>query len=136
MEAVGELRALIDSDLSSSAAVAAGAGAMGAMVLRVLQAVAELIREPMAPAQRRTGLRAAGAGGVAFPGQGSGQEAAARGSSAGAPGPADGPSRPGSSTVGGAGTVGFPCGCSVHSLCGLRVGFRPVPVSVWLRVPC
>lgn len=83
-EAVGELRALIDSDLSSSAAVAAGAGAMGAMVLRVLQAVAELIREPK---PRPARPRAAGAAGAAHPAQGWGQEAPVRAAPAGASGP-------------------------------------------------
>ena len=81
---MGELRALIDSDLSSSAAVAAGAGAMGAMVLRVLQAVAELIREPK---PRHAGPRAAGAAGAANPAQGWGQEAPVRAAPAGASGP-------------------------------------------------
>ncbi len=80
-EAVGELRALIDSDLSSSAAVA---GAMGAMVLRVLQAVAELIREPK---PRHAGPRAAGAAGAASPAQGWGQGAPVRAAPAGASGP-------------------------------------------------
>ncbi|KAK9821448.1 hypothetical protein WJX81_000342 [Elliptochloris bilobata] len=89
-QAVSELRALIASDLSSSAAVAAGAGAVGAMVLRVLQAVADLIRDPASQAPKQ-GPAGGGAGQGSV--QGLDQGGARPGREAGGRAPSAGPSR-------------------------------------------